>query len=229
MKKLLVLLLVIPGLVCAQWSTDPADPVVVVEAANGRVLSWIKYGHLQQLPHHDPGPAGRLLPGRLRGSLRELRIPLRFLIYRIDADVNHVFASSGQEIAPSLGHNGYASLLADGDGGVFAAAGIAYTEYRVVAHPDTVWISWECLAALGDSVDNLEPGAPQALTALRQPDGSVGLTWVASGCLRLPAAGWGFPENPEHGARPIAPSKRTLARVARQTLQNRTFVLLLRS
>ena len=61
------------------------------------------------------------------------------------------------------------------------AAGIAYTEYRVVAHSDAAWISWECLSALGYSVDNLEPGAPQALMALRQPDGTVDLTWSASG------------------------------------------------
>ena len=38
MKKLLVLLLLVPSLACAQWSTDPNDPVVVVEADNDQFV-----------------------------------------------------------------------------------------------------------------------------------------------------------------------------------------------
>jgi hypothetical protein len=60
-------------------------------------------------------------------------------------------------------------------------AGIPYTEYRVVAHSDEVWISWECLSEYGYSVDNLEPGAPVTLAAVRVGDGTVDLSWEASG------------------------------------------------
>ncbi|MEZ4389022.1 MAG: FlgD immunoglobulin-like domain containing protein [Candidatus Krumholzibacteriia bacterium] len=83
------------------------------------------------------------------------------------AQVPAILAADYACLAPSFGDS--------------SAAGIVWSEYRVIGHGDTAWITWDSAAASGYSVDNLRPGAPLALAGERPVPTEVRLTWQASG------------------------------------------------
>jgi hypothetical protein len=59
--------------------------------------------------------------------------------------------------------------------------GIIFSEYRVLAHGEETWHTWESQPVEGYSVDNLAPGAPLALSGEWTTPEEIYLQWQASG------------------------------------------------